>query len=100
MAHEENPDSRSGVRNNHELGRFEIETEGGIAFLDYSIGGGKIVMPHTVVPAEHRGRGYGEMLARAALTFAREEELEVVPTCPFVAAFIAREPEVGGGQAP
>lgn len=81
------------VRNNRERGRFEIDIGGSTAFLDYRIEGGRIIMPHTVVPREHRGRGYGSLLARTALDYARRETLDVVPLCPFVAAFLERHPE-------
>ena len=79
------------VRHNREKGRFEIEMDGGTAALEYSIKDGRIVMSHTFVPPEHRGRGYGDQLARAALDYAGQEQLEVVPLCPFVKSFMARQ---------
>jgi len=82
------------VRNNLEAGRFELDLDGASAVLDYRIDDGRIVMAHTEVPAAHRGRGYGQLLARTALSFAREQSLEVVPLCPFVSAFIKRHPEL------
>jgi uncharacterized protein len=42
------------------------------------------------VPPAHQGRGYGELLARTALEYARSRSLEVVPLCPFVQAFIGQ----------
>jgi hypothetical protein len=48
---------------------------------------------HTEVPAELEGHGIGGRLAKAGLEFARQENLKVVPSCPFVAAYIRRHPE-------
>jgi predicted GNAT family acetyltransferase len=81
------------IRNNTAAGRFEIELEGEVGVLDYEVADGRMIMPHTEVPVAHRGRGYGEMLARAALDYAREQSLRPVPICPFVRSFIARHPE-------
>jgi len=80
------------VRNNPEKSRFEIEVGGEIGVLDYEIDDGRMIMPHTEVPAAQRGNGYGEMLARAALDYAREHALKPVPVCPFVRSFISRHP--------
>ena len=81
------------VRNNPEKSRFEIEIGGEIGVLDYQIDDGRMIMPHTEVPAAHRGNGYGEMLARAALDYAREHALKAIPVCPFVRSFISRHPD-------
>ena len=81
------------VRNNPEKSRFEIEIGGEIGVLDYQIDDGRMIMPHTEVPAAHRGNGYGEMLARAALDYAREHALKPIPACPFVRSFISRHPD-------
>ena len=83
------------IRNNPDEGRFEIEVEGEIGVLDYEIADGRMIMPHTEIPAGHRGNGYGEMLVRAALDYAREHSLTPVPVCPFVRAFIRQHPEYG-----
>jgi len=48
---------------------------------------------HTEVPPEHEGQGYGGALAKAALDYARAEKLRVIPTCPFVRAYVKRHPE-------
>jgi predicted GNAT family acetyltransferase len=86
-------DARPAVRNNPAQGRFEIELDGEVGVLDYEIDNGRMIMPHTEVPAAHRGKGYGEMLARAALDHAREHALTPEPLCPFVRSFIRRHPE-------
>jgi uncharacterized protein len=47
---------------------------------------------HTEVPDALEGRGYGAALAEAALGWAREEGATVIPSCPFVSAYITRHP--------
>ena len=86
-------ETRPTVRNNPREGRFEILLNGEVGVLDYEIADGRMIMPHTEVPAAHRGNGYGEMLARAALDYARAHSLKPVPVCPFVRSFISRHPE-------
>ena len=64
-----------------------------VAFTEYRLRDGVIILPHTVVPDEFSGRGVGGKLAQAALGYAREQGLEVVPTCPFIAGYISKHPE-------
>ncbi|HEY8572145.1 GNAT family N-acetyltransferase [Phenylobacterium sp.] len=78
---------------NEEARRFEIELEGDVAFAEYRLVDHGIILPHTVVPDAFEGRGVGSQLAKAALGYAREQGLKVIPTCPFIAAYIAKHPE-------
>lgn len=72
--------------------RFEVVTDAGIARLDYRLSEGTITLVHTEVPAELRGGGYGAALAKTALEFARAQDLNVNPVCPFVKTYIERHP--------
>jgi predicted GNAT family acetyltransferase len=74
-------------------GRFEIRTDAGPALLAYERQGDVLEMTHTEVPDASEGRGYGAALAEAALGFARREGAKVIPSCPFVAAYIERHPD-------
>lgn len=73
--------------------RFEIENAEGVAVLTYRVLKGHITLVHTEVAPELEGRGYGGMLVRAALNYARASGLRVIPVCPFARAFLARHPE-------
>src|SRR5437764_6316226 len=85
--------SHDRVIQNEKTQRFEIENTEGVAELTYRLGNHHITLVHTEVARELEGKGYGGMLVRAALEFARAEKLRVVPLCPFVRTYIARHPE-------
>ena len=51
---------------------------------------------HAEVPRALRGRGIGSQLARAALLDARAQGLAIVPQCPFIADYLAANPELAG----
>jgi predicted GNAT family acetyltransferase len=78
---------------NEKTQRFEIENADGVAELTYRLGNHHITLVHTEVARALEGKGYGGILVRAALEFARAEKLRVVPLCPFVRAYITRHPE-------
>jgi len=81
------------VTHNHAASRYEALVDGHLAVADYTVSNGKIVLTHTFVPPELRGRGIAEKLVRAALDGARVEGRRVVPACSYVAVFIQRHPE-------
>jgi predicted GNAT family acetyltransferase len=81
------------VVNNEAERRFEARLGDEVAFAEYRLRDGVIILPHTVVPDAFAGKGVGGQLARAALSYAREQGLEVVPTCPFIAAYVTKHPE-------
>jgi len=74
-------------------GRFLIRTERGIALLTYKHRGADLELFHTEVPAALEGKGYAAALAAAALDYARREGMKVIPTCPYVKAYLERHPE-------
>ena len=88
------------VTDNQAERRFELHADGEMSILTYRISGDRIRLIHTEVPRELRGRGYADMLARAALESAARNHLRVVPLCPFVRAFLERHPEYDALVAP
>lgn len=81
------------VRHNPAACRYEAGVEGHLAVAEYALEGGRIVLTHTFVPPELRGRGVAEKLVRTALEEARRAGKKVVPQCAYVALFIRRNPE-------
>ena len=72
---------------------YEVHAEGEVAILTYQRQGKRITFYHTEVPPALEGRGIAGVMARAALEAARADGLEVVPLCPYVAAYIQRHQE-------
>jgi len=73
--------------------KFTTTVDGHEGYVDYSTGDGRIVITHTVVPAEIGGRGIAAELVKAALDFARSEGLKVVPECSYAAGYLQKHPE-------
>ncbi len=73
--------------------RFEAVVDGYSCVLDYSLSGGRMLIRHTGVPTAVGGRGIAGQLVRAAMDWARQEGLRVVPQCSYAADFIERHRE-------
>jgi predicted GNAT family acetyltransferase len=74
-------------------GRFEIERDGKVAYLEYTMTGNVLGLIHTEVPDELRGLGLASSLSETALQYARENKLTVDVICPSVYDYIAKHPE-------
>lgn len=74
-------------------GRFEIERNGDVAFLEYALAGTILELIHTEVPESMRGTGVASLLAESALQWAREHKVRVDVICPFVAGYLKKHPE-------
>jgi predicted GNAT family acetyltransferase len=81
------------VSRNESAHQFEIRSDAGTALLRYSQHGDTVDLVHTEVPKALEGHGYGGALAKAALEYARANNLKVIPTCPFVRKYMERHPE-------
>lgn len=73
--------------------RFSAAVEGGEAELAYERRGESVAFVHTFVPEASRGQDVGSALVEAGLAWARGEELSVIPSCPFVKAYMEDHPE-------
>ncbi len=74
-------------------GRFEVERDGEVAYLEYSMTGNVLELIHTEVPAKLRGLGLASSLAETALQYALKKKLKVDVICPSVHDYIAKHPE-------
>jgi len=84
----------------HEPGRFIARLDGEEAFLAYECRGELLDVQHTFTPPALRGRSVAAALTRAALAYAAEHGLRIVPTCSYTRAYLARHPEVQALRAP
>jgi predicted GNAT family acetyltransferase len=83
----------SEVRDNPALQRYELELDGGTAFVNYKRSQGVVSLLHAEVPAALEGRGYGSALVKGALELVRAEGSKAIPYCPFIEAYMRRHPE-------
>ncbi len=81
---------------NTEKKRLELHTEGYIAFIDYILNNENIMfLTHTEVPKELGGKGIGKILVQKSLEFIEENSYKLAPLCPFVAAYLKKNPDKG-----
>ena len=82
------------VQHDVENSRFVVPLEDGDAELVYDqVGDAAIDLKHTEVPRSAQGQGVADALVRAALEYARSNQLRVIPSCPYVKAWLNRHPE-------
>jgi hypothetical protein len=81
------------VVDNPARNRFEMVLDGGTAFASYRRAGDVLIVPHTEVPPQLEGRGFGSALVKGVLELARAQGLKVRPACPFVVDYMRRHPE-------
>lgn len=74
-------------------GRFELERDGNVAYLEYSLTGKILELIHTEVPESLRGTGVASELIQSALDWARENRVKVDVICPVVAHHMSKHPE-------
>ncbi len=78
--------------------RFEFHIENEIACIEYILATGDVIyLTHTEVPRSLEGKGLGSAIIKKTLEYIREKGYQLVPLCPFVAAYIKMHPEVGEG---
>ena len=88
------------VKRNDARTRYELSVDGQLAISEYNRLANAVMFTHTEVPEVLEGRGVGAALVRGALDDVRAQGLQVIPLCPFVAAFIHRHPEYGDLLSP
>jgi uncharacterized protein len=74
-------------------GRFELERNGLVATLDYTLDSNVLTLLETEVPEGLRGTGMAGALAKSALEWAREHHRKVDVICPYVSGYVRSHPE-------
>jgi len=85
--------SDSGVRNNTTLSRYELDVGQTMAFANYRLAPGAVIITHTETPPALRGRGIASQLVKGALEQIRADGLKVVAGCSFVVDYLRDHPE-------
>ncbi|NNE31661.1 MAG: N-acetyltransferase [Winogradskyella sp.] len=81
--------------NNGDKGEFFIKVEGQKqGLMTYSrAGNDKIIIDHTEVDESLKGQGIGYKLVEEAVTYARQNNLKIMPLCPFANAVFRKRSE-------
>lgn len=80
---------------NSSKGAFFIEQDGArLAEMTYSLAGTQLmIIDHTEVSDALRGKGAGKQLVKAAVDYARQNQIKILPLCPFAKSVFDRIPE-------
>jgi predicted GNAT family acetyltransferase len=81
------------IINNEKEMQFEIELDGGKAYLAYQFYKKDIAFMHTTIPKALEGKGIASALAKEAFSYAEKHNKLVMIYCPFVAKFIQTHSE-------
>jgi len=57
-------------------------------------GDSKFIIDHTEVSPEFNGKGVGKKLVMAAVEYARENNLKIIPLCPFAKSVFDKVEEI------
>ena len=79
---------------NDDKKRFELEVDGHTAFIEFIIDKDNIMyLTHTEVPNALGGKGVGKNIVEQTLNYMKDNNYKLAPLCPFVAAFLKRNPD-------
>lgn len=68
------------------------ENEKTAGLMTYSIPDSDfIIIDHTEVESEFRGKGVGKQMLNAIVEMAREKQLKILPLCPFAKAMFEKD---------
>ncbi|MCH2489540.1 MAG: N-acetyltransferase [Flavobacteriales bacterium] len=81
------------VTQNEVRKRFEAVVNDKLALIEYIKTKDKIYLTHTEVPNELEGQGIASSMVKQVLNRIREQELALIPLCPFVAGYVKRHSE-------
>ena len=86
-------DKSNPVRDSKAKSRFELDVQGKVAFANYRLAPGSVIITHTETPRELRGRGIASELVAGALRLIRADGLKVIAGCGFVVDYLRKHPE-------
>lgn len=84
----------SEVTLNTDKNRFELKVENAIALVEFEKTEPNILdLTHTEVPEELGGQGVGSKLVKGVLQYIKDNNLKLIPSCPFIEKYIGKHPE-------
>lgn len=77
-------------------GAFTASEDGvKIGEMTYSKAGtDKIIIDHTEVDENQKGKGVGKILLAKAVDFARENKIKIIPLCPFAKSMFDKDVDI------
>ena len=74
---------------------FFVEMDGNIlAEMVYTMpSANKMIIEHTEVSDELRGKKVGDQLVHTAVEYARTNNIKIIPLCPFASSVFKKKPE-------
>ncbi|AQS53124.1 hypothetical protein BW727_100731 [Jeotgalibaca dankookensis] len=83
-----------GIKKNNEkfyVGENPQEPQAEMTFV--LTGDTKLIIDHTMVSDELRGQGVGDALLEEVVRYARDENRQIIPLCPFAKARLEKDKE-------
>lgn len=72
-----------------------MDNEKQVGKLEYVWAGeDKFIIEHTEVDEKYGGRGLGKRLVMAAVEFARENNLKIIPVCPYAKSIFDKNEDI------
>ncbi len=82
------------LKNNTHRHRFESETDGKLSIVEYqSVDDETLALTHTEVDPSLEGQGVGSKLVESVLQYIEQNNLKIVPLCPFITVYLKRHPD-------
>ncbi len=82
------------VQINRDKKRFELKANESTATLYYEPYEPSVwSLTHTLVPDPLKGKGIGSDLVKQVLEYCKENQIRIIPECPFVVSYIKKHPE-------
>lgn len=81
------------ILDNQQNQQFQILLDDEMAYLEYRLHDGVLVLMHTEVPDKLGGKGIASALATHAFNYARAHHMKVKVYCPFVLTWLKKHSE-------
>ncbi|NOY58279.1 MAG: N-acetyltransferase [Calditrichaeota bacterium] len=89
----QNKDNSYNLIDNTEEKQYEFHIDTFVARIEYIKAKNNIYLTHTDVPKELENKGIGSKLVNQVFRIIEQNNLTLIPLCPFVATYIKRHPE-------
>jgi len=70
--------------------KFIAIVEGHEAYIEFQLEGNILDLQHTFTPRGLRGKGIAGKVAEFAFEYAKNNNLKIIPTCPFIPSFLEK----------